>query len=115
MNGCQFGGEEDNEDHKHLAAHQELLHVVRLAGGLAQLVGPGVGVPVGLGVLPLELHQRHLNMARCIASRERGSQGVSPTWSPSIRPSQKRRRRKRRRAAQPGMECQKFVFCSMMA
>ena len=62
MNGCQFGGEEHDEDHEHLATHQELLNVVRLVGLLAQLVGTRVGVPVGLRVLSLELHQGDLLM-----------------------------------------------------
>ena len=42
--------------HSHLSAHEELLYVVPLAGGLAQLVGGGVSILVGIGVLPLELH-----------------------------------------------------------
>ena len=44
----------------YLSAHEELLYVVPLAGGLAQLVGGGVSLLVGIGVLPLELHQGDL-------------------------------------------------------
>ena len=46
--------------HSHLSAHEELLYVVPLAGGLAQLVGGGVSLLVGFGILPLELHQGDL-------------------------------------------------------
>ena len=47
-------------DQYHLSAHEELLYVVPLASGLAQLVGGGVSIFVGIGVLPLELHQGDL-------------------------------------------------------
>ena len=60
MNGCQFGGEENDENNKHLSSHQELLHVVGLVGLLAQLVGSRVWVSVGLRVLSLKFHQSHL-------------------------------------------------------
>ena len=62
MNGCQFGGEEDNKNHKHLAAHQELLHVVRLGGHLAKLEGVRVAVAVGFRVLSLQLNQGNLQI-----------------------------------------------------
>ena len=62
VDGGQLGGEEYDEDHEHLAAHQELLHVVRLGGHLAQLEGVRVAVAVCFRVLSLQLNQGNLQI-----------------------------------------------------
>ena len=64
VDGGQLGREEDDEDDKHLAAHEELLHVIRLGGHLTQLVGMRMAVAIGLRVLPLQLTQSHLSKVR---------------------------------------------------
>ena len=60
VNGRQLGGEEDGADDEHLAAHQEPLNVVSLAGYLAQLVRRGVGGLVVFRVESFQLHQSYL-------------------------------------------------------
>ena len=52
--------EEDGADDEDLAAHQEPLDVVSLAGYLAQLVGGGVGGLVVVRVESFQLHQSYL-------------------------------------------------------
>ena len=61
VDGGQLGGEEHDEHHEHLPAHEELLHVVRLGGHLTQLVSMRMTVAVGLRILPLQLNQGNLS------------------------------------------------------
>ena len=60
VNRGQLGGEENDEDDEHLAAHEELLNVVRLGRHLAQLEGVGMAVAIGFRVLPLQFNQGNL-------------------------------------------------------